>query len=77
MTRFMKTAAVLAATGLMLAQPAAATARTAASTGDSEALAGTPPGSTAVIGLIAALGLVFVIMAITDGDDNDDVPTSP
>ncbi len=78
MARFNTVLATLSAVGLTLAQPAAAATRAPAATaGESEAMAGIPPGSGAVIGILGLIGLVFIIMAISDGDDSDDLPNSP
>jgi len=76
MIRFKSMLTALAASGLVLAQPAAA----AADDGDGSGWFADSPGAAPVVGLIGLVGLVFVIMAITDGDDRDDfddVPTSP
>jgi hypothetical protein len=67
-TRFKSMLAALAASGLILAQPAAA-----ADGGWFD----DAPGAEPVVGLLGLVGLIFVIMAITDGDDFDDVPDSP
>ena len=77
MARFNEILATLAVASLAFAQPAAAATRTAAPTGESEALLEEYPGSAMVVGLIGFVGLIFVIMAITDGDDSDDLPESP
>ena len=73
MARFNRMLAALAATGLVLAQPAAA----ATASGEESGWFADSPGAAPVVGLIGLFGLIFVIMAISDGDDNDDVPTSP
>lgn len=72
MARFNRMLAAIAGAGLVLAQPGAALAQ-GTDDGSSEA-----PGSGPVIGLLAAVGLVFLIMAVSDGDDpTQDLPTSP
>jgi len=78
MARFSSLLAVLAASGLAVAQPAAAAVRTGSPIGQSEAIV-EGPGAYAVLGLIALFGVVFLIMAITDDydPDNDGRPTSP
>ena len=71
MARFKTTLAAVAATGLVLAQPASAAVRSAAPVETTESL---DQGSGMVVGLLGLLGLVFIIMALTDGDDG---PSSP
>ena len=73
MARFNGMFAALAATGLLLAQPAAA------ATADSEGgMFADAPGAAPIVGLIGLVGLIFLIMVISDGDDSsDDRPTSP
>ena len=73
MARLKSMLAGLAATGLVLAQPTAAFAQDA---GDDEDASSIPEGSGAVIGILGLLGLVFIIMALTD-DDNNNAPHSP
>jgi len=77
MARFKEILATIAVASLAFAQPAAAATRTAAATGEGEAMLEEYPGSMWVVGLIGLVGLIFVIMALTDDGDNDDLPTSP
>ena len=68
--------ACLAATGLLLSQPAAAASAVRASslTGDSEELAGVP--GAAIPALIAILAVAIVAVISASGDD-DNEPASP
>ena len=76
MARLNSMIAALAAASLTFAQPAAAAARTGAPIGESEA-ATKGPGGEFVIGTLLLIGLVFVIMAITDDNDPPSRPSSP
>ena len=70
MTRLSNALAGLAAAGLALAQPTVAAAQ------DSEGgMLADSPGAAPVIGLLALLGVLFGIMALTD--DDDESPVSP
>ena len=75
MTRLSNALAVLAAAGLLAAQPALASARVGAATGDGESLTDSP-GAGPAIGAIALVALLSLILLINDGSD-DDTPTSP
>jgi hypothetical protein len=68
--------ACLAATGLLLAQPAAAASAVRASspTGDSEELAGVPGAALPALIAILAVAIVAVVSA---SSDDDNVPASP
>ena len=74
MTRFSNALAVLAAAGLLVAQPALAAARVGTAVGDSESLADSP-GAGPAIGAIALVALLSLILLIDGGDD--DTPASP
>lgn len=77
MARFRFMMAALAAGGLTLAQPAMAAARIGSPVGDAEAQA-QGPGAGMIAGLLGIVGLVFLIMAISDSEDpTADLPTSP
>ena len=66
--------ACLAATGILLAQPAAAaSARSGSPTGDSEELAGRPGAAIPALIAILAVAIVAVISASNDKDH----PVSP
>jgi hypothetical protein len=76
MARLNSMLAALATASLTLAQPAAAAVRTGAPIGESEALT-EGPGGEFVVGALALIGLVFLIMAITDDNDPPSRPSSP
>lgn len=76
MARLNSVLAALATASLVLAQPAAAAARTPAPVGNSESLT-EGPGGELVMGILGIIGLVFLIMAITDDNDPPSRPTSP
>jgi hypothetical protein len=68
--------ACLAATGLVLSQPAiaASAARSASPTGESETLAGVPG---AALPMLLGVLAVAVIAVISASGDNDNEPASP
>ena len=76
MNAYKTTFAALAATGLSIAQPAAAApARTASPVADSQQLAGGIPGAAwpAIIAILA----VALYAVIDASSDDDDAPVSP
>ncbi len=73
MARFNTILAAFAGAGLALAQPTVALAQS-----DDAGSLEDAPGSGPVVGLIALVGLVFLVMVIAYGDNPvDDLPISP
>jgi hypothetical protein len=73
MSRFNRLPVAIAA-GLALAQPSLAAAQ---STTDDGGWFADSPGAGPVVGVIALLGVVFAIMAITGDNEDDGFPASP